>query len=44
MAIGSVIVAVIGNALYVYTTDNRIRDLEVKLERLRSKVWDDEAK
>jgi uncharacterized membrane protein YfcA len=44
MAIGSVIGAVIGNALYVYTTDNRIRDLEAKLERLRSKVWDDESK
>jgi uncharacterized membrane protein (DUF485 family) len=44
MAIGSVVVAVIGNALYVYTTDNRIRDLEAKLERLSTKVWNDGSK
>ena len=40
MAVGSALVGVIGNALYVYDTDNRIRDLEVKLERLSSKVRD----
>ena len=43
MAVGSVVVGVIGNALYIYTTDNRIRDLEAKIERLCSKVWDNES-
>lgn len=44
MAVGSVLVGVIGNALYVYATDNRIRDLEAKLERLCSKVWESESR
>lgn len=42
-AIGSAVIAAIGNALYVYTTDNRIRDLEMKLERVSGKVFRDES-
>ena len=44
LAVGSVVAAVIGNAMYVYTTDNRLRDIEAKIERLSSKFRDDESK
>ena len=34
VTVGSALGGIIGNALYVYTTDNRIRDLETRLDKI----------
>lgn len=44
LGVGTVVVAVIGNALYVYAIDNRMKDIETKLERLSSKLGDGKFK